>query len=63
MTDLTKNGAPRTQHVVRNRRMIASLTPGGLNLRLEGTRQSNHMDYVTLWNWMEKAGIAIPPRR
>jgi len=63
MTDIDKPVVRRTQHLVRNRRLIATLTPGGLRLRLEGTQQTQHMDYITLWNWMEKAGVHIPPRK
>ena len=63
MIDIEKPVSRKTQHLHKGRRIIATLTPGGLTLRLERTQQRVNVDYATLWRWMEESVVNIPPRK
>jgi hypothetical protein len=63
MTDIDKPVVRRTKHVVHGRQIVVTLTPGSVHLRLAGTQQGGHVDYATLWDWIEKAQVSIKPRR
>lgn len=63
MTDLDKPVVRRTAHKVHDRNIVATMSPGGIRLRLERTQQSLAVDWLTLWKWVESAQAAIPPRK
>jgi hypothetical protein len=63
MTDLDKPVVRRTQHVLHGRKIVATMTPGGIKLHLAGTQQSGKVDWDVLWDWIEKSQISIKPRR
>lgn len=63
MTEADKPVTRRTQHLHKGRRIYATLTAGGVTLRLERTQQRVNADYATLWRWMEESTVNIPPRK
>jgi hypothetical protein len=63
MTDLDAPVVRRTNHVVKGRRIIGTMTPGGVHVRLERTQQGGHVDWDVLWKWIEQSQIAIKPRK
>ena len=62
MTDLDRPVTRRVPAQIRGRRLVVTLQSGGLSLRLERTKGSMHVDWETLYRWMETADIAIKPR-
>ncbi len=63
MTNIDAPVHRRTAHQIHDRKIIASLTPGGVHLRLERTKQGGSVDYVTLWKWIEQSQASIKPRK
>lgn len=63
MTEIDNPVTRKTQHQVHGRKIVATLTPGGVHLRLERTQQGGSVDYNTLWTWIEQSQVSIKPRR
>lgn len=63
MTDIDSPVTRRTQHKIHDRFIIATLTPGGVHVRLERTQQGGSVDYVTLYKWIEQSQVSIKARK
>jgi hypothetical protein len=69
-TPLTNNVTRITNHVVGGKRLVVTITPGGVSLRLERSSQSVKVDFLELFMRLKdeerrggQSNISIPARK